>query len=190
MLSKKTDLSLLNLLVSYNFIFLRLKTDKKKYNSIVKKEMIFLSPLCKNDIQILDLNQLLKSIKQLIRTLVFLKQSKQSCLTLSVSSNALLSTFLKFFFDKTNNDSSKIIKIEEGYIKKAPRQFRNVFLKLSHIENKKDYESLFRSKYLIIHEINSIINYNNVGTYKIFNSLDDWGKIIFFLILIKRVYLK
>jgi hypothetical protein len=188
---QKVDTSLIELLIKYNFAFIRTNNNKKGYNSSIKKTFTFQSSLGKEFIQVTDLSQLLKSMKQFTRLLLFLRRSINSRLVVGTASNNYLFSLLKVFLSTAQKIKFKEIVVENSFFtSNLDKNIQNLYIKLSDSIQNKIYENLFKSRRLLIQEINSNINYNNPGVYKIFNTLDDWKKTIFFIILIKKIYLK
>ena len=53
----------------------------------------------------------------------------------------------------------------------------------------KVFKKLFEKNILIVNKINSILEQNNYGTYKIHNEIIDFKKLIFVIVLIKQIIL-
>jgi len=52
------------------------------------------------------------------------------------------------------------------------------------------FKKLFEGSILIVNKINSKLESNNFGTYKIFNNMLDFKKLIFLVVLIDKILLK
>jgi hypothetical protein len=52
------------------------------------------------------------------------------------------------------------------------------------------FKKLFEESILIVNRINSKVESNNFGTYKIFNNMLDFKKLIFLVVLIDKILLK
>ena len=56
--------------------------------------------------------------------------------------------------------------------------------------HKNVFKKLFEEGILVVNKINSNIERNNFGTYKIFNNMLDFKKLVFLIVLIDRILLK
>ena len=64
----------------------------------------------------------------------------------------------------------------------------NSFSLIDYEINQNLYRKLLMSNKFIIIQINSLFENNDPGTYKIFNNFNNYQKIIFFAILLKKIY--
>jgi hypothetical protein len=183
-MKKQINTELIKHLINYNFLFLDKKSDNAtKYSRIVKEQIQFKSKTKKEGIQILEIEQLIKNLKQLTRTLQFIKKQKRHALYLDVD-NSYIKQILNIFVDKNKKILDRV-KIENIYRKTRLKLELNSIIRLNKEVNP---TKLFYKNYFVIHDINSKLEGNNFGTYKLFNNLNDWKKLIFFLMLIKKNY--
>lgn len=173
---KTVNLSLYKSLIESDFLLVNsLKID---YNFRKKNRKNILLLENKN---FLDSSLTLKSIKQLI-VLSRLVKSKSGLLQISANT----------FENKLLIKNSKINNINLDLIKEtkiSPKFDKNIVKMLLNLEvffTNNIKSNIFRNCIYLINdvELNTI---NNWGTYKIFNELSDFKKLIFLLILIKKI---
>jgi hypothetical protein len=134
----------------------------------------------------LNLIEASKSLKQLIRLLQFLKSQKKGKLLLWVDNKQhqhLLNEILQ------NNKSSHSFQVELDLFRN--KRFTNVFQTLLVLNrtltaNKKTLKYLFEQNILLITKINDSLENNNLSTYKIYNDLSDFKKLVFILALVEQ----
>jgi hypothetical protein len=184
-LNKQKNLKFFYSLINSDFLILE-KNFNKKENRYLKSNLQLLNKK-KNLFSLLNYFELIKMLKQFIRILQFFKNSK----------NPL------FFLDSNNKQFSKIITLfTEKYDFILPIQLKknSLFEKkassfiLSIDKNVLDYKNnikkLIYSNIFIIIQINSFLKTLNNGSYKIFNNFDTLKKLIFLLVLVKKIYIK
>jgi hypothetical protein len=184
-MEKRFSTDLIEHLIDYNFLFIKTKLDEKKYNRTIKKQIEFITKTKKESVKILEIDQLVKNLKQLIRTFQFLKQNKRHNIHLDVS-DIYIEKIIKMFLNRNKKVLDKI-NLKNIYKEKALKNTLNCIIRLN---TKSVTEKLLNKNYYLIHDINSTINRNNFGTYKIFNNLNEWKKLIFFFMIIKKNYKK
>ncbi len=162
--------NLLNLDFIYNF------DSSKKVNNNILDPLVFI-----------------KSIKQLIRVLQFLKQQKNPYLYLDTHDNDFIETVISlmslkkkkkvtlFFLNqfplkyKVTNKNYKVRKTSILYLYLNSESFKPNY-----------FRSLFLKSIFMIYSVNGNINSNNLGYYKFFLDLNEIKKIFFMSILLKK----
>lgn len=170
-MKKQIYLQNIKFLINSNFLFLESLNDKsKRKNNEVK-------------FSFLDISQYLKNIKQLTRTLQFLRNQTNSSLYLEKDieliylikkkSKISLKTFNKFLFGVNKKESSD--KASKFYLSTSEFSFKDKYFKF-----------LFFHKLYMITSINSNFEKYHLGTYKFYNDLTEIKKQMFFLLILKR----
>ena len=171
--------NLIQSLILSDFIFLKIK--KYQYLRHIKS-VLFL----KEKVAILNFLEIVKSLKQLIRLLQFLK-TKNSCLYILIENTfytTILSTFIK---------NKKLLNIKVfSSIRKKDLLVKKVQMLLNLTSNKTKYLNFFNQLVLnnifLIQSINSKMELKQFGAYKIYNKLDDIKKFLFIVVLISQIY--
>jgi hypothetical protein len=173
---------------------------KKKISSILAQsvletEFFLLSSNSKKvDISInentalgLDIFELIKNLKQLIRTMQFLNIQKNKNLALC-SSNKNIASFLRFYQDELK--LSKFIDIQSNLIKIFPNLNLTQSLLLFEDSSKKSLKKHLGEKISIVSKINSKVESKNSGTYKVYNDTSNYKKLAFIVALLYQVFEK
>ena len=183
-MKKNINKSLLKSIINSDFFIL--KKNISINNIYLDKKM----SITKNNVlSSLDLLEILKSLKQFIRLVQYVKKSN-SFLHINIE-NKQQYLLLKQFLTENNLDS--IIKINNNFSLdkrsislKKPKVFlilgSDTFMNKKQLFNKLNIEKIF-----IFLKVNTNIEYNNFGIYKIFNDLFDFKKIIFIILLINQI---
>jgi hypothetical protein len=183
-MNNETKTKLLDLLIKRDFIILEsndLHSDnrycnKKLINSFAKKKpFLLLNPL-----------ELIKSIKQVIRLMQFVKTLPNGLMTIMFNKNYHVRLVNAFLLDILSADKQVIFVKKK--LTNATRKTSCVFL----VDTKHDfrtYSKIFQEHTLLLCEINTMISKNDAGSYKIFNNLKDLQKFAFFIALIKSIFL-
>lgn len=140
----------------------------------------------KNITYSLEIFELIKSIKQLIRLVQFLKKQIKGNLYIS-SSNKQVVGFLTNYVKENHSEIG--VNVQQGLRKLKGNSFSNQGLLLLDEplrEHSKLFKKLFEENILIINRINSKLELNNYGTYKIYNDISDFKKLVFLIILINQ----
>jgi hypothetical protein len=128
-----------------------------------------------------------KTLKQLVRTLRFLKSQDSNflhCLVENKQYLAIIQTFLQSVSLATP------VSVKETLpTKNLSQSTLQVLILLNFSLNNKEtfLKRLFDKNIFLINKINSKIEKNNWGTYKIYNDLTDVKKIIFLLVIISNI---
>jgi hypothetical protein len=134
----------------------------------------------------LNLLEVSKSLKQFVRLFQFLKSQKRGKLLLWTDNKQhqhLLTELLK------NNKSNYSFQIELDLFRN--KTFTNLFqiliaLNRTLTANKKTLKYLFEQDIFLITKINDSLENNNLSTYKIYNDLSDFKKLVFIIALIEQ----
>ena len=178
--SKKNNNLLLKSLIESDFLLL----NQKPINS---SRSVGATKRTKTDsLSFLDPIESTKTIKQLIRLLQFLKKQKSNFLHIVVNNKQHLDLLNTFF--ETSKINVPILIKESLPTNILPINTLQMLMFLNEpINNKKTiFKRLFDKNIFLVNKINSKLEKNNWGTYKIFNELNDFKKIIFLLIVIHQ----
>ena len=173
--NKIQNISLFKTLIDSNFLILN-----KKYN----KNLRYFKYISDSSIGDTTLNifETLKSIKQFIRILQFLNRKKEIFLHILVE-NKQHSDLIAFFFkEKTTNVFIKNF-LSKKKVSKKTLQFL-LLLSDSLNNDKKTLKSIIDKNIFLINKINSKLEKNNWGIYKIYNDLYDFKKLVFLLVIL------
>jgi hypothetical protein len=173
------------------------------FKSLVNSEFLILSASCKqNDRKLdykiisraqnkvessLDIFELVKSLKQLVRVLQFLKTFKKKQFIIC-SSNLNVLSFLDLY--KKELKFSESLILESNYKKvKSLTTLRSLLL-LEDLPNSEESFSrnFFEKNILILTKVNAAFERNSYGTYKIYNEMSDYKKLMFLMVLIKKAF--
>lgn len=186
---------------SHSLIFFMNKINIALFKSLVNSEFLILSANCKQnnrklDYKItsraknrvessLDVFELVKSLKQFVRVLQFLKTFKKKQFIIC-SSNANVFSFLNLY--KKELEFSESLTLEPDYRKvKSLTTLRSLLLLEDLPTSDESFSrSFFEKNILILTKINAVFERNSYGTYKIYNEMSDYKKLMFLIALIKR----
>lgn len=180
---EKLQHKLFNSLLQSDFCLFQKKSVKQTslINSIVKLNS-------SKWVNSLDLLQLSKSLKQLVRMFQFLKSQKKSQLLLWVDNKQYQHLLNELLKTKPQQDCSFQVELDLF----RNKEFTNTFQVLIALNqtldaNKKTLKYLFEQDILLLTKINSSLENNNLNTYKIFNDLSDFKKLVFIVALIEQI---
>lgn len=134
----------------------------------------------------LDLFELVKSIKQFVRVLQFLKKNCKGELVIC-SSNIETLEFLNLY--RSEIDSFEKVRTELD----CKRSFgltskrRSLLLLEDSLGSQATLNKLFEEKILIVNKLNAILESQNHCTYKMFNDVTNFKKLAFLACLIGSV---
>ncbi len=160
-------------LIESDFLFI--ESSKKKQNNNSK---LVLKLNVSKKLEILNLLDTNRDLKQLIRSLQFL--NKKSNIFLGVEDFFKADLFADLL---TKFDTSSRIQIITDLSFLPKKSKTALFLLLG--TTKIDSSMLFEKGFFLIHRFNSSIEKNAFGTYKIYNDLEDLKKIVFLSCVIK-----
>jgi hypothetical protein len=160
---------------------------KKINNTNFVKDLInsdFLILNKNENFKVLNLMELNKELKQFIRLLQLLIETKAP-LYIIVENKHTANFIIKFF----ETFSTKVeILVQTNIIKKSEKAGLLLILEESaHSKNESFFKKLFRNNFFLVNKINSNIEKEFLGYYKIFNDVSDIKKMIFILTLIRNV---
>jgi len=180
-IKQKNNLFLKSLIES-DFLFLDQK-NKKSLRSIkkvskgqVSSSLTFLDPL-----------ETVKTLKQSIRLLQFLKKQKSGFLHVVVENKQHLDLANAFF--KSYPLCLPHLVVENIPTKSINSSVSQLLLLLNFPLNNKEtfFKRIFDKNIFLVNKINAKIEKNNWSTYKVYNELTDFKKIIFLLIITHKV---
>jgi len=138
----------------------------------------------------LDILNLYKELKQLMRFIIFLrlKKRKKSKLILGFKEAQeiyLLTTYFKNYFVNYNLFVSKLDRIEE--INKAKRLSVGLISFFSFSQNLEKHLNFNKVILLSMFELDAQIRKES-SVYKVYNKLDNYKKIFFFIALLENIF--
>lgn len=170
--------------------FLILSDVNKKTNNLITKNI----KLKNSNIITLDSLSILKSIKQMVKTIELLKKnSKKVIIYIILSSNYQFYFLLKSFFNK-NFVKNIDIKVENSLNFKTDHNTASMILNLDTFSNKSEHFLLFKhllsKKIYLLFKINSNVEFNFLNSYKIYNDILNFKKILFLIVLLQYIIKK
>jgi hypothetical protein len=138
----------------------------------------------------LNLFQLVKSLKQFVRLLQFLKSQDKNHLHVLVENKQYLN-FLNQFFNDTKLNCPITITNSLVLDKNLSGTAGLLLLLDKPLNNNKNlFKRFLNHELFLISKVNSTVETNNWSSYKIYNDLADFKKVIFLISLIRGVLLK
>jgi len=172
-------------LIESDFLLVDQKSKKdlrhiKSFNKNKDSSLLFLDPL-----------ETVKTVKQLIRLLQFLKKQNSSVLHLVVENKQYLE-LAEIFFKPTQTNSLPVLVKENLPSKSFSSNTLQLLILLNFSLNNKEttFKRIFDKNIFLINKINAKFEKNNWGTYKIYNDLSDFKKLVFLLIIIQQTLIK
>lgn len=171
--------------------------------SLINSEFLILSSSCKQNNRKLEhkvlsntknrvesslnLFELVKALKQFIRVLQFLKNSKEKEFVIC-SSNTHISSFLHLY--KKELSLPEFLKFEQDYRKVKSLAILRSLLLLEDLPtgNESFLGNFFEKNILIVLKVNAAFERDSYGTYKIYNEMSDYKKLIFLMLIIKKTF--
>jgi len=144
----------------------------------------------KNSIFSLELFQLIKDLKQFIRILQFLKSKKKKHIYVYIDKLQLelfQKTIDELFLNKNFTIKSDSFYKEDFY--KNLKSTR-LLLMLKNLLSRNLLNKFLDNNVFLINNINSNLEKKSISTYKIYNKLNDFKKIIFLVILMNKIFKK
>lgn len=184
---------------------MRLKVTNNKnlfLKSLIESDFLFLEQKARPQLKVLNsfskINKIsgwtfidpvetTKNLKQLVRTLRFLKSQDSNFLHCLVENKQYLD-IIQTFLQSVSLAAPVSVK-ETLPTKNLSQSTLQVLILLNFSLNNKEtfLKRLFDKNIFLINKINSKIEKNNWGTYKIYNDLTDVKKIIFLLVIISNI---
>lgn len=180
-MKKKINTNLLRSIVETDFALLS-KSLKKNSRSLdltvnLRKD---------KTLRVLDLFELSKNLKQFVRIIHFLRRQDSKNMYVCSSNKQILGILNKYLEE---NKDKEFIKVQSNFAK-INGKFDSVqsllILEEPLISHNNVFKKLFEKNILVVNKINSILENNNYGTYKIYNEILDLKKLIFLIVLIKQ----
>jgi len=179
-----------------NFLFMKhlvdsdfLLTEQSLRKSSRYVKSTFQLPLESKMPFVLDPIELVKSLKQFARLLQFLKKQKHPFLHLLVKNKQYIH-FLDFFIKKSTNCLPIAIKNKFFDTKLQKMSQMLMLLDQSLCNDPKLFKRIVYSNIFLINKINSKLEQNSLGTYKVYNDLSNLKKLTFLLALLRQIYQK
>jgi hypothetical protein len=164
-------------LIESDFLFT--ESSKKQNNN----SKLILKLNISKKLEMLSLLNTNRDLKQLIRLLQFLKNNDKSNIYLGVE-NLFKADLLKEMLVQLSDSSRIKIITDLSFLQKKSKSKTALFLLLG-TTTKINSSMLFEKGFFLINKINSSIEKDTFGTYKVFNDLEDLKKIIFLSCIIK-----
>ena len=172
-------------MINSDFLILE-KKNKLKKNRFLKSNLKLLNNK-KNSFSLLNYFELLKTLKQFVRILQFFKNTKNPLLLMDFNNKQFLK-ISDLFFQKHNFILPVEFKKNASFSsQKSPFV---LFLDKNFLNNKNTLKKLFYANIFIIIQINSFVTNLNSSSYKIFNSFNTIKKLVFLMVLLKKIYIK
>lgn len=173
------NLSFLKSLIYSDFLILNKKIKK---NNLINSKVVLLKYIInKSSAIVLDPVEVLKSLKQFIRILQFLKHQKGSKIQLESKNNQVGDIFDSFF----EKNSDKITLVRNSEVKDLESRF---IILVDKIVSAQNFKNLFGANFNLVTNINCVnTNKQDFYSYRIYNELDNVKKLLFLFILIRQV---
>ena len=184
-LNKQKNFKFFYSLINSDFLILE-KNYNKKENRYLKSNLKLLNKK-KNLFSLLNYFELIKMLKQFIRILQFFKNSKNPIFFFDFN-NKQFSKVLTFFTEK--HDFILPIKFKKNSLCEKKASAFVLSIDKNVVDYKNNIKKLMYSNIFIIVQINSFLKNLNNSSYKIFNNFDTLKKLIFLLVLVKKIYIK
>jgi len=173
---------LLTSIINSDFLILDQPANKnlRHIKSLVHYKTLNLSSL--------DLFELVKSVKQLIRSLTFLSKSEQKFLHVWIENKQYI-RILNLFFD--NNLTNLNVFVKGSLTQTQCHKTVNQLLLLLTTPLKNDTKLLkriFQKDIFLVTKINAKLEKKNWGAYKIYNDLQNFKKFIFLIVVLDLIF--
>jgi len=185
MVQSKTLNLLIKSLVDSDFLLINHNKNKKNraIDTLSRSKTVSIASL--------DPLETIKTLKQFIRLLQYTKKQQSSFLHVIVENKQYLELLQLFF----KNYISKVpVEIKDNFPKIRLPETTTQLLVLLNISTVVKEETFFKrvsdKNIFLINKINSQVETNNYGTYKMYNNLSDFKKIVFLLAIIDQVLKK
>jgi hypothetical protein len=158
------------------------------YNSLVLSDFFLIK---KNNLKrsyFLDLFSLFKSIKQLLRLLQFLQVKSSKTFFIKVDNKYHYFLFKKFLFSYSKLNVKIIINQRLDFKNKNGISFLLFLDNNQLLTDENFYKRLYNNNIFFLNKINSAVEINKGGFYKIYNNIFDYKKIIFLIILLNKIF--
>jgi len=177
-MKKLVNSQLIKNLIDTDFLFLESKNKKSSHllNSL-KSDTLFQN--------VLDPVELIPSLKQIIKLIVYIKKNNFKRLIVKVDNKQHYFLLKEYLMEHPTNFN---IQIQNSFFKdNLCNEDKKIVLFLDRKHPKNSIERLFSKKILLNIKINSKIEQNNFNSYKLYNDLFDIKKIIFLITLLHKL---
>jgi len=183
--NNKIQKSLLYNLIIFDFIFLTNYT--KKTSNLVTKKYYVSKKLYVVRLAILEL---LKSVKRFLRSFQFLNKWKDKKTLLYICiDNPEYIKLLNVLFDKYSLNTTLKISTLLPELSLKSNELKSILILDKFLSNN-NYKNLNFYQFFLVQEINSFNSVNNSGSYKIYNNLNDFKKLLFLGIFLVQILKK
>lgn len=134
----------------------------------------------------LNVVELIKSLKQIIRLLQFIKSQKNKQLTICTSNKQLQTIFSLYFSKLPINKTITVTKTLSRVHASLNVTQALLLLEEPLYNNKRVFKKLFEENVFLLSKLNSKTEQNNWGTYKVYNDLYDFKKVVFLIALLNQ----
>ena len=183
--TRNLDLSLYKSLIEADFTLLNVL--KSQTNPYVQQDI----QLTVKQTSTVNILETVKSVKQLIRMIQFLQKQKSPCLHIIVENRQhyfLLKEFFAAYPTKISMDLQNSFFLKAKSSSNATQMLFS-FEKHSSTGNNRILKRLLLKNIFLINKVNAKLENNNKGTYKIYNDLLDFKKIIFLAVVLNEASL-
>lgn len=182
-MNNKIDTALLKSIIDTEFSIIASKSNKKKCNVDVGSTFS-----CSNHkiSYSLSLFELVKTLKELVRILQFLKNQKRRKLNICSSIENVIS-FVKAYQKELILSDFVLVERRLSQIKKH-KNINNSYCLLSIEDSLKNKIStsakLFEKDILLVVKVNSVFEFKSCGNYKVYNDVSNFRKLAFLMTII------
>ena len=187
LMQKKVNTILFKNLLETEFLLLssQINSNARKFDLAVD-----LNRLDNKTTLSLDIFELAKTLKQLVRILQFLVKLRRKKLSICSSTKYTVS-FLELYRKEFILNNIVQLESESSRIKKYSKGVQGLILIEEPLKNKiSAFKKFIEQDIFLINKINSIPEYDHSGTYKIYNDVSDFKKLAFLIALINNVLKK
>lgn len=183
-MQKKVNTTLFKNLLETEFLLLssKINNNARKFDLAVE-----LNRLDRRTTLSLDIFELVKTLKQLVRILQFLVRLKKKKLSVC-SSNKYTISFLELYRKEFVLNNSIQLESDSSRIKKYSKGVQGLILVEEPLKNKVSaLKKFIEQDIFLIDKINSTPESDHGGTYKVYNDVSDFKKLAFLVALINNV---
>ena len=190
--NSKFNFSLIKLIELSSFSLL--KTENFRYKSLNYLNSFIKIQYNENSFSFFLLNilQLIKSLKQYLRIIKFLSLTKKKHIYLGSEFNSFF--FINLLLNKLALTKHVTLQAEKqnvvNFVKIKKNHYNHskllILLNLSLNSNKSNLDKLISNNLFLINEINSNLKTKSDNFYKIFNEISSYKKVMFLLLLLEK----
>jgi hypothetical protein len=186
-MNNEIDTALLKSIIDTEFSVIASKSNKKKCNLDVGSKLN-----CSNSKVSYSLNlfELVKTLKELVRILQFLKKQRWRKLNICSSVENVIS-FVKAYQEKLILSDFVLVEKKLSQIKKQ-KKFNDSYCLLSIEGSTKSKIStstkLFEKNILLVVKVNSAFEFKSCGNYKIYNDVSNFKKLAFLMTIVDYAF--